>query len=382
MADSAQDKTQPATPKRISQARKDGQVPRSRDLGHFVTLAVGTTVLSSVGPALTGWMQDLMADGLRFDRAMVITPALASEHAIGLIGRGLMVVLPMALLMIAVAILTVLLSGGWNVSFKAMSPSFARINPLAGLGRMFTKQHTLDVGKVTLLAICVATAGAMYLRAHLDDLAGVLTAALPVAVAEVAQTVRGGLTVMIAVLGVWALIDVPLQRYLYFDRLKMSKEEVKKEAKDSEGSNLVKGKIKQRMQEVARKRMLKAVPLADLVVMNPTHYAVALKYDEAQMGAPRVVAKGADLLAMKIRDIAREAKVPVLQAPPLARALYAHVEVDQEVPAALFAAVAQVLAWVYQLRRSPAQAPSEPPQVQVPPELDPLGSAQRRGGSA
>jgi flagellar biosynthetic protein FlhB len=137
----------------------------------------------------------------------------------------------------------------------------------------------------------------------------------------------------------------------------------------------VKNKLKARMREMSRKRMLTAVPAADLVVMNPTHFAVALKYDDARMGAPRVVAKGADLLALRIRDIAREAKVPVLQAPPLARALYTHVELDQEVPAALFAAVAQVLAWVYQLRRSPDLATS-PPSVNVPPELDPYTLAK------
>ena len=150
----------------------------------------------------------------------------------------------------------------------------------------------------------------------------------------------------------------------------MTREEAKQEHKDAEGNMEVKGKIKARMREMSRKRMLGAVPAADLVVMNPTHYAVALKYDEAGMGAPRVVAKGKDLLALRIRDIARDAKVPVLQAPPLARALYTHVELDQEVPAALFAAVAQVLAWVYQLRRTPDMA-LVAPEVQVSPELDP-----------
>ena len=155
------------------------------------------------------------------------------------------------------------------------------------------------------------------------------------------------------------------------NRLKMTREEVKQEFKDAEGNQEVKGRIKQRMREMARKRMLAAVPSADLVVMNPTHYAVALKYDDARMGAPRVIAKGTDLLAMKIRDLAREAKVPVLQAPPLARALYTHVELDGEVPASLFAAVAAVLAWVYQLRRAPSSN-LPPPQVEVPADLDPL----------
>jgi flagellar biosynthetic protein FlhB len=157
----------------------------------------------------------------------------------------------------------------------------------------------------------------------------------------------------------------------------MSIEEVKKEMKEVEGNAEVKGKMKLRMREMVGRRMLAAVPRADLVVMNPTHYAVALKYDEATMAAPRVVAKGADLLALRMRDLARDAKVPVLQAPPLARALYAHCEVDREIPARLFGAVAQVLAWVYQVRDAMAAGralPGEAPRPEVPADMDPLGS--------
>jgi flagellar biosynthetic protein FlhB len=183
---------------------------------------------------------------------------------------------------------------------------------------------------------------------------------------------------MLLALAAFALVDVPLQRHLLLQRLRMSFEEMKKEQRDVEGNTEVKGKMRARMREMANRRMLAAVPHADLVVMNPTHYAVALKYDEARMAAPRVVAKGADLMALRIRDAAKGAAVPVLQAPPLARALYAHAEIDQEIPAQLFAAVAQVLAWVYQLRAAaaagrPMHAPM--PDLQVPPELDPAHGA-------
>jgi flagellar biosynthetic protein FlhB len=179
---------------------------------------------------------------------------------------------------------------------------------------------------------------------------------------------------LVLALATFALVDVPLQRKLHLDRLKMSQQEMKEEFRQLEGNMEIKNKVKARMREMANRRMLTAVPKADIVIMNPTHYAVALKYDDAAMAAPRVVAKGADLMALKIRDIAREAKVPVLQAPPLARALYAHAEVDQEVPAALFGAVAQVLAWVYQLRAAMAgqgAMPAEPPALTVPEALDP-----------
>jgi flagellar biosynthetic protein FlhB len=174
---------------------------------------------------------------------------------------------------------------------------------------------------------------------------------------------------------VFAAIDVPLQRFNLANRLKMSHQEAKQENKEAEGNIEVKGRIKARMREMSRKRMLAAVPTADLVVMNPTHYAVALKYQEGQMAAPRVVAKGADLLALKIRDIANEHKVPVLQAAPLARALYTHTELDHEIPARLFSAVAQVLAYVFQLRAAMAgrgAMPADLPPIVVPPDLDPL----------
>ena len=291
--------------------------------------------------------------------------------------KALLVIVPLGLLMMGVGVLTAILSGGWNLSFKAITPNFGRFNPIAGLGRMFSKDHWIDVLKMVALASVLGTVGALYLKARFMGMASLLQMPLPQAIATLAGTVAGGFGLLLLLLGGWALIDVPLQRHLWLNRLKMTREEVKQEFKDAEGNQEVKGRIKQRMREMSRKRMLAAVPTADLVVMNPTHYAVALKYDESRMGAPRVIAKGTDLLAMKIRDLAREAQVPVLQAPPLARALYTHVELDGEVPAALFAAVATVLAWVYQLRRAPNLA-LPAPQVSVPDELDPQSPRWRQ----
>jgi flagellar biosynthesis protein FlhB len=281
-----------------------------------------------------------------------------------------MVIVPLGLLMAGVAMLAAVLGGGWNVSFKGLQPDLARFNPIAGIGRMFSKRHLLDLLKMVLLAIVIGTVGAMYLKSQWQGLTQLLAMPLPEGIATMTSTIAAGFGLMLLVVGGWALVDVPLQRHLWLEKLKMTREEVKQEHKDAEGNVEVKGKIKARMREMVRKRMLAAVPQADLVVMNPTHYAVALKYDDGKMGAPRVVAKGTDLLALKIRDLARESKVPVLQAPPLARALYAHCELDQEVPAALFAAVAQVLAWVYALRRTPNAAIAAP-SVDVPDEFDP-----------
>jgi flagellar biosynthetic protein FlhB len=370
MADSAQDRNIPASERKKRRAREDGQIPRSRDLGHFAALAVAGSVLMAAAAPMANWLRQLLSDALRFDHQAVANPDRMAEQLWALGLKALVVVVPLGLLMVAVATAAAVISGGWNVSFKAVRPDFSRFNPIAGIGRMFSKQHLIDLFKMCTLGLLVGVVGYYFLKAQFQGLASLLMVPLPQAVSQLGATVAQCFGLILLVLGTWALVDVPLQRYLWAERLKMTREEAKQEHKDAEGNMEVKGKIKARMREMSRKRMLTAVPAADLVVMNPTHYAVALKYDENRMGAPRVVAKGQDLLALRIRDIARDAKVPVLQAPPLARALYTHVELDQEVPAALFAAVAQVLAWVYQLRRTPDMALA-PPDVQVPPELDP-----------
>jgi len=374
MSDSAQDRNLPASARKIRKARGDGQVARSRDLGHFAALAGGGALLVAFAPELGGWLQALLADGLRFDRSALDTPGAMVERLAALVLRLVLIVIPIGLVMAAVALGAGVASGGWNWTLKPLVPKFHFLNPIDGVGRMFSKQQLLTTLKACLLALVLGVIGALYLRAHVPDFADALTRPVPMAISHALDSLVGGLTLLVIALGVFAAIDVPLQRKLMLDRLKMSHQELKQEHKEVEGNVEVKAKVRARMREIFKRRMLAAVPQADLVVMNPTHYAVALKYDDATMAAPRVVAKGADLLALRIRDIARDAKVPVLQAPPLARALYAHAEIDREIPAALFSAVAQVLAHVYQLRAAlagRAAMPGDLPDLQVPPELDP-----------
>jgi flagellar biosynthesis protein FlhB len=256
------------------------------------------------------------------------------------------------------------------------------LNPVAGLGRMFSKHQLGETLKACLLALVLGGIGGLYLQAEMRAFLATLALPLPAALSHATSALQGGLWLLLVALAVFASIDVPLQRKWLQDRLKMSHQEVKEEFKQLEGNVEVKSKMKAVMRDRVKRRMLAAVPGADLVVMNPTHYAVALKYDDASMAAPRVVAKGADLMALRIRDIARDAKVPVLEAPPLARALYAHADIDREVPAALFGAVAQVLAYVYQLRAAMAgrgAMPADLPALPVPEELDPRHSAAAQG---
>jgi flagellar biosynthetic protein FlhB len=368
------DRNLPASHRKLKKAREDGQVVRSRDFGHFAAIATGGAVLVALAPQLTGWMQLLLADGLRFDAAAATNPQLMTERLAELALKLLWVVVPLGVLMAGVAVAASVAIGGWNWTLKPLAPQFSKINPLAGLPRLLSKRQLIDALKACLLALVLGVIGALYLKSHIETFAGVIAMPLPAALEQVGQTVLGGLMLLLLALALFAAVDAPLQKHLHASRLKMTHQEVKQEHKEVEGNGEVKAKIKVLMRQMSRRRMLAAVPQADLVVMNPTHYAVALKYDEAKMAAPRVVAKGADLLAMTIRDTAKAAKVPVLQAPMLARALYAHAELDRAVPAALFAAVAQVLAYVYQLRaamsgRSPM--PGDLPELAVPAELDP-----------
>jgi flagellar biosynthetic protein FlhB len=392
MADSQQDRTLPATPRKLEKAREEGQVARSRDLSHFAALGLGVALLGAFAPEWTAWLARMVGEGLRLDAAVVRSPEAMTERLAALGGWMVLALLPIGALTVLLALGAGALAGGWNFTWEPLTPNLDKIGPIAGFKRLLSLQNLGNTLKACLLAVVLGVAGTLYLHATWPDLARLLAMPLPQALAAGGSLIRDGLLAVGGVLAAFALVDVPLQRQMLQRRLRMSVQELKKEMRDVEGNAEVKAKMKVRMREIVSRRMVAAVPRADLVVMNPTHYAVALKYDEAKMAAPRVVAKGADLLALRIRDLAREHKVPVLQAPPLARALYAHCDIDQEVPARLFSAVAQVLAWVYQLRDAVAAgrahvAPAPVPAV--PADMDPLagmvgpaGPIERQGAEA
>lgn len=375
MADDAQDRKLPASERKIRKARGEGQVARSRDLSHLAALGAGGALLVALAPMGLGWMQDLLAGGLRFDAQLLAHPRGMLERLSELTLKLLAVVLPLGAAVGVVAVAAGVLSGGWNFTTQPLAPRWDKISPIAGFGRMFSVHQLVETLKACGLALVLGLIGAFYLSSQVPGFTGLIAQPLPAALGTAGTLLVQGLALLLLALAAFALVDVPLQRTLLLRRLRMTVEEAKKEHKETEGNPEIKARLRQKMREISGRKMLAAVPQADLVVMNPTHFAVALKYDEATMSAPRVVAKGQDLLAFKIRDLAKDSKVPVLQAPPLARALYKHAEVDQEIPAALFAAVAQVLAWVYQLRAAvaagrPLDLP--PPDVSVPPGLDPL----------
>jgi flagellar biosynthetic protein FlhB len=385
MADNAQDRKLPATQRKIDKARREGQVARSRDLGHLGALGTGVALLAVFAPDVTVWLQGLLADALRFDALQATHTEAMVERLAAASQRTLAVLLPLFAAVVAVACAGSVLAGGWNLTLEPLQPRFDKLNPLSGLKRIFAGPQLVDTLKACLLATILGSVAALYLSRQWMHHAELLAMPLPAALAAGGRLLLGGLLLLLGVLALFALVDVPLQRRLLQRRLRMSVEEMRKEMKEVEGNAEVKGKMKLRMREMVNRRMLAAVPRADLVVMNPTHYAVALRYDEAKMAAPRVVAKGADLLALRMRDLARESGVPVLQAPPLARALYAHTEVDREIPARLFGAVAQVLAWVYQVRDAMASGrplPAQAPVPEVPADMDPLQAAEAADAAA
>ena len=374
MESSSQDKNLPATPQRLKKARSDGQVPSSKDLSNLAVLGGGAMVLVALLPTGFDSLRMALRLHLRFNHDTLQKPEQMLELLAAAGVQGMMLVLPLGLVVLAIALAAIVASGGWALSSKPITPDLTRLSPLSGIGRLFSKQQLTDTAKLAGITAVIGVVAWQFIGAHVASFATLVLMPLEGALGQLGSWMSTGVTLLLVVVMLFAVIDVPLQRFLHASRLKMSMEEVKREHKETEGDPFVKSQRRARQRELAQRNSIGAVPRADLVVMNPTHYAVAICYDDATMNAPRVVAKGADLLALRIRDVAKASQVPVLQSPMLARALYAHAEIDSEIPAALYTAVAQVLAYVYQLKASlkgEGTAPAAMPVPEVPPELDP-----------
>ncbi len=370
MADSssAQDRTERATPKRLREARKRGEVARSRELASLGVLGAGVLTLMLLAGSLAGGAAHWMEHALSPDLRLLDRPEDLLAHLGTLLIGGFAIVVPLLAVGFLAGFVAPLLLGGWNLSAEALKPDFGRVNPLKGLGRVFSSQSLVELGKALLKAGALGAIAALFLYSHLDELAQLGREAAVPAMAHGLSLALRCLAWMTGGLLLIATIDVPYQLWSHARRLRMTKQEVRQEFKEAEGSPEVKGRLRRLQQEVAQRRMMEAVPTADVVIVNPTHYAVALKYDSGRMRAPRVVAKGVDLLAATIRELAGRHRVPIVSAPPLARALYRSTALDDEIPATLYAAVAQVLTYIYQLRSwgarpGPAGARPTPPVV-------------------
>lgn len=380
--DSSQDKNLPATERRIQKAREDGQVPHSQHLSHFAVLAGGAFALFSLTQMAVEHLLAMLKKQLQFDASTLAEPALMTEQAMSLTLSGLVVTLPFGLIMMALSMGATLGLTGLLITFKPLSPDFSKINPLSGLGRIFSRAKAVEVAQLSVIIAVLAIVIVLYVRTHMADVAALALQPEAPALRAAGQWVMSGLAMMLLIIAIVAAIDVPVQIALHKSQLKMSEQEVRQEHKESEGNPETKSRRRARQREIAQQQSIRQVPKADFVVVNPTHYAVALRYDESNMGAPRVIAKGVDLVALKIREVARHHQIPLLEAPMLARALYAHAEIDEDIPAALYTAVAQVLAYVYRLRaalRGEEPFPAECPVPEIPAELDPLQAKAPKG---
>jgi flagellar biosynthesis protein FlhB len=372
--DSDLEKTEPASPRRLEKAREDGQVPRSPELSTFAVLIAAGSGLWLMGDHLTGQLRSLIKGGMQVPRDVGFDSSLLTERLFDQSLHALVAFAPFFILMILAAVVAPMLLSGWLFTFKSLAPDFNRLNPVKGVGRMFSLHSLVELCKALLKAALIGGAGAWTVWHHKEAVLSLIAAPLAVGAGHMGELVAMSFLAIAGTMVLIAAVDVPFKLWDHHRKLKMTKEEVRQENKETEGNPQVKGRIRAQQREMARKRMMAEVPKADVIVTNPTHYSVALKYEDGKMRAPRVVAKGSHLLALKIREVAQQHHVPLLEAPPLARALYHHAELGDEIPQTLYNAVAEVLAYVYQLRRHReygGKAPSLPGALEVPAELDP-----------
>jgi flagellar biosynthetic protein FlhB len=374
MESSSQDRNLPASERKLQKARDDGQVTRSRELSHLAVLGAGALGLMVLAPGMFDRLKLHLSQQLSFNAPAVKDPQEMLLRLKDMASLGLLACVIFAAVVTVAVVLSTVAAGGWVQSLKPLTPDFSRLNPLSGFGRLFTKDKFADVVKMSVITMVLFALGASYISNSLASISSLVLQPSTSAIAHLTQWLTSGMGLLLLVILLVAMVDVPLQTYLHKSRLKMSNQEMKQEQKESDGNPQMKGKLRQRQREISQGNSVKAVPKADFVLMNPTHFAVAIQYDDKTMPAPRVISKGADLLALKIRDIAKSHSIPVLQSPMLARALYANAELDQDIPTSLYTAVAQVLAYIYRLKaamRGAGPMPGEPPQPFVPPELDP-----------
>jgi flagellar biosynthesis protein FlhB len=372
--DSDLERTEPASQRRLEQAREEGHVPQSRELSAFLVLIAGAGGVWGMGSWLANQVGNLMRQGLRLDHRAAFDESAMAGVLVELGSGALLTLAPLFVVLILAAVAGPIVLGGRVFSAKAFAADLSRIDPIKGFGRIFSIQGFAELLKALAKAALICGIALWVMWHEHQALFNLLSQPLHAGLASFFGVVMFSTVLIVAGMALIAAADVPFQLWQYHSRLRMTKEEVRQEAKELEGDPQVKARIRSQQREMARRRMMAEVPKADVVVTNPTHFAVALKYEAARMSAPRVVAKGRGLLAQRIREIAGESGVPTLEAPPLARALYRHADLGEQVPAALYTAVAEVMAYVYQLHaflHQGAPAPDVPDEIAVPPTLDP-----------
>jgi flagellar biosynthetic protein FlhB len=382
-SDSGQERSEQPTAKRLDDARKKGQIARSRDFNTMVIIALSAIAMIMMGKTMVFELGDIMKLNLQLARPDIFDPRGVLRFFYRAIIDGLWLVAPFLALSLVAALMAPISIGGWAFSFEALQPKFSKLNPIKGIKRIFSAKGFMEMVKAMGKFILVAAIAVSLIRAQSTEFLQLGNESLGPALAHAGELLAYAFLIVTVALVIIAAIDVPFQIWDHTKQMRMTMQEIKDEMKDTEGKPEVRARIRQLQREMAQARMIDAVPDADVVVTNPTHFAVALKYDPKNMRAPLVLAKGADLVAANIRRIAEENKILLVETPPLARALYHSTEVGREIPQGLYVAVAQVLAYVYQLKKVQKNGGKKPtrPKPKLPEEFRKYEDMGKRGGS-
>ena len=366
-----QEKSEQATPKRQEEARKKGQVPRSREMTTMAMLLMAALCMSLMGGHMIERLGAVLQLGLQVERAKVFDTFALIEILGQAVFQGFLLIFPFLLVMLVTALIAPVALGGWSFSAEALSFKAEKLNPLKRLKRIFAARGIVELVKALAKFLLIGSIGAGLLWHFLPELMGLGREAVEHGLAHAGSILSTSFVVLSASLLLIAAIDVPFQLWDHAKNLKMTRQEVRDEHKDTDGKPEVKSRLRAMQREVAQRRMMEEIPKADVIITNPTHYAVALRYDTENMSAPVVVAKGVELIASQIRTVAVANNVPLFEAPPLARALYYSAEINQEIPAGLYLAVAQILAYLFQLKATAGGGPipKRPEDVPVPDEF-------------
>jgi flagellar biosynthetic protein FlhB len=344
------ERTEEPSQRRLQEARERGQIPRSRELTIFAAMIGGSAALVAVGGSLATRMSQLMRNGLSFDtRSLSASDSMFASLSAACTG-ALTVLLPVFGALVGLVLLASVVLGGWNFSPRALAPDFSRLNPLEGITRLLGLRGLSELGKALLKCLVVGGVCVGIVSWLFGDVLALARMTPRAAIARGAGLLSWAFVWLCASLALVAIVDVPLQIFQFKKALRMTRQELRDESKELDGRPETKQRIRQMQQAIARRRMMHKVPAADVVIVNPTHFAVALKYDPQKMRAPVLVAKGVDLVAQNIRRIAEEHRVPVFESPKLARALYRSTDLNKEIPNGLYVAVAQVLSYIFRIR--------------------------------
>ena len=367
--DSGQDRTEKPTPKKLADARKKGQIARSRELNTTLMLIIAAVSFFMVGGYLGNELRLLMLADLQIERERIMDTTAMLQTFSSNIYQGLAFIAPFLLISLVSAFIGPLVMGGWNFTLSAVKPKFNKLNPLSGFKRMFGQHALIELVKSLAKVGLIGAVGTVLLWGLADNFLNLSSEPVDQGIIHGGKMMLWVFLAFSSILLLVAAIDVPWQLWSHQKKLRMTRQELKDEFKQTDGNPELKAKVKAMQREMAQRRMLEEVPTANVVLINPTHFSVAIRYRDGEDDSPVVIAKGSDEMALRIREVAKKHNVPLFSAPPLTRALYYSTEIGQHIPTGLFIAVAKVLAYVYRINEQMGRHVQKPEDLEIPEEF-------------